>query len=117
MNEHDPFNNPKIAHPRARELMREPLFWDCTDETTPFGSDEGNTSYYEWRGWRSFNKEKPLTELLNLILNGKIKLYNMELASETRVKKDLDNPKKLSLQIILISGLWILQLLLLPFLS
>ncbi len=36
MTEHDPFNEPERAHPRARELMSESFFWDCVDEEAPF---------------------------------------------------------------------------------
>lgn len=47
MCDHDPFNEPETAHPRARELMWEPIFWDCADEAAPFGSDEGFDAYYD----------------------------------------------------------------------
>ena len=35
--------------------MNEDFFWDCVDERAPFGSDEGNDAYYEWRHWREEN--------------------------------------------------------------
>ena len=44
MSEHDPFNEPELAHPRARELMLETFFRDCTNEDAPFGSGEGTIS-------------------------------------------------------------------------
>jgi len=66
--EHDPFNDPDSAHPRARELMTEEIFWDCADEAGPFGSDEGSTAYYEWRDWRKDNPEAPITDCFNWIL-------------------------------------------------
>ncbi len=47
-NDHDPFNEPERAHARARELMLEPFFWDCTNEWAPFGSDEGWYRYGLW---------------------------------------------------------------------
>ena len=31
----------KFAHPKARELFREPFFWDSIDDSAPWGSDEG----------------------------------------------------------------------------
>ena len=52
MNDHDPFNDPETARPRARELMTEKVLWDCVDEDAPFGSDEGHDAYYEFRAWR-----------------------------------------------------------------
>ncbi len=92
MTEHDPFNEPETAHPRARELMREPSFWDCVDEGAPFGSDEGNDAYYEWRNWRSDNPNAPLTDCFNWILDGNLDAYNDELASDAQVDIDLANP-------------------------
>ena len=56
MREHDPFNEPETAHPRARELMSEAFLWDCVDEEAPFGSDEGFDAYYEFREWRQHNR-------------------------------------------------------------
>lgn len=56
--DHDPFNEPETAHPRARELMDEEFFWDCVDEEAPFGSDEGHDAYFEFRRWRERNKKK-----------------------------------------------------------
>ncbi|GAB5517682.1 MAG: molybdate metabolism regulator [Rhodopirellula baltica] len=92
MTEHDPFNEPETAHPRARELMREPLFWDCVDEAAPFGSDEGSDAYYEWRSWRSENPDAPLTDCIDWILDGNLNAYNETLASDAQVETDLANP-------------------------
>ena len=75
MTEHDPFNEPETAHPRARELMPEPLFWDCVDESTPFGSDEGNDAYYEWRSWREENPDASLADCIAWILDGELSGY------------------------------------------
>ncbi len=92
MTEHDPFNEPETAHPRARELMRESLFWDCVDEGAPFGSDEGNEAYYEWRRWRTENPDAPLAECFDWILDGNLDAYNDVLASDSQVERDLANP-------------------------
>ncbi|QDV25800.1 molybdate metabolism regulator [Aureliella helgolandensis] len=82
MAEHDPFNEPETAHPRARELMAEPLFWDCVDESTPFGSDEGSDAYYEWRCWRDENPSASLTDCFDWILNGQLSDYSLAYESE-----------------------------------
>lgn len=92
MCEHDPFNEPELAHPRARELMREELFWDCVDEGDPFGSDEGADAYYEWRRWRKANPKAPLTECFDWILCGQLSSYTDSLAAEEQVERDLANP-------------------------
>ena len=88
MTEHDPFNQPELAHPRARE----PLFWDCVDEAAPFGSDEGSEAYYEWRNWRCKNSTESLNDCFNWILAGNLDGYNEALASDEQVARDAANP-------------------------
>src|SRR5262245_49686206 len=90
--EHDPFNEPETAHPRARELMTEQFLWDCSDEEAPFGSDEGSDAYYEFRAWREGNKKKSLTACLSWIMEGKLKQYTAELHSDERIAQDLEDP-------------------------
>lgn len=92
MTEHDPFNEPETAHPRARELMREPLFWDCVDEAAPFGSDEGSDAYHEWRNWRAENPDSPLIDCLDWILDGNLDSYDDALASDERIELDVTSP-------------------------
>lgn len=92
MTDHDPFNEPETAHPRARELMVEPLFWDCADESAPFGSDEGSDAYYEWRNWREENPDAPLTQCFKWILDSRLEEYNEALASDEQVELDSENP-------------------------
>lgn len=92
MSDHDPFNEPEIAHARARELMLEPFFWDCVDELAPFGSDEGWDAYYEWRRWREDNPSRGLKDCLSWILDGKLDGYNDVLCSDARVEADLESP-------------------------
>ena len=92
MSDYDPFNEPETAHPRARELMVETLFWDCVDEAAPFGSDEGSDAYYEWRNWREENPDKPLTECFNWILDGQLDAYNDALASDEQIELDAQKP-------------------------
>lgn len=92
MNDHDPFNEPETAHPRARKLMVEEFFWDCVDEEAPFGSDEGSDAYYEFRSWREENKKKNLTACLSWIMGGKLKKYTQEICSDETIKRDLEDP-------------------------
>ena len=93
MSDHDPFNEPETAHPRARELMKDKLFWDCVNELAPFGSDEGHTAYYEWRDWRKENRIRPITSCLDWILMGQSTEYNSDLISDEKIKSDLKNPE------------------------
>jgi len=92
MSDHNPFNEPETAHARARDLMVEPLFWDCTDEGAPFGSDEGWEAYYEWRRWREGNQSKSLTDCFNWILNERLNEYTRSLLLEDKINEDLANP-------------------------
>ena len=89
----DPLNNRELAHPRARELMREEFLWDCVDEEAPFGSDEGADSYAEFRRWRAENPSSPLTECLSWILEGKLTEYNPGLATDTGVAAAVASPE------------------------
>ncbi|MGI9458057.1 MAG: hypothetical protein ACR2NU_15940, partial [Aeoliella sp.] len=91
--DHDPFNEPDQAHSRARELMVEPLFWDCVDERAPFGSDEGNDAYYEWRRWRKENPLSTLVDCIAWILVNNLGAYNETLCSDARIERDLENPE------------------------
>jgi uncharacterized protein YfeS len=89
---HDPFNEPELADPRARELMLESFFWDCADEEAPFGSDEGHDAYYEFRRWRSGHSSAPLIKCLDWIMEGKLDGYTSELTSDARIEADLESP-------------------------
>lgn len=46
-------------HASAKELLPDPLFWDCVDECAPHGSDEGSNALEDLRGWK---KERPRTK-------------------------------------------------------
>jgi uncharacterized protein YfeS len=92
MSDHDPFNEPETAHPRARKLMREEFLWDCVDEEAPFGSDEGADAYYEFRDWRSANKKKDLTACLAWIMEGQLRKYTAKLHSDKVIERDLGDP-------------------------
>jgi uncharacterized protein YfeS len=92
MSDHDPFNDPETAHPRARALMADEILWDCVDEEAPFGSDEGNDAYYDFREWRQENAAANLTECLDWIMHGQLERYSPELCSDDRIARDLDEP-------------------------
>lgn len=91
-NDHDPFNEPETAHPRARELMAEPFLWDCLDEESPFGSDEGHEAYYEFRAWRQRHPKSKLVECFDWILVGELENFSEALCSEEAIARDLRDP-------------------------
>lgn len=87
VSDHDPFNEPETAHPRARQLMTEKFFWDCVDEEAPFGSDEAADAYAEFRKWRSTNKKKSLKACLSWIMQGKLRGYTEKLCSDASIEE------------------------------
>ncbi len=84
------------AHPRARELAPEEFFWDCSDELAPFGSDEGDTAFAEYREWRQENPEAPLVECLSWTIEsvGEIEFseYSSAILSPTTVANQVSDP-------------------------
>src|ERR1700733_8412288 len=56
-NQKDPWESLQIDwreyHRKAREILDDPVFWDCLNDFTPHGNDTGAdllTMYKEWRG-------------------------------------------------------------------
>ena len=94
MCDHDPFNDPEIAHPRSRDLMPESFFWDCANEDAPFGSDEGSTAYYEWRQWREDNPSSPLVDCFSCFLDGRLDEYNKSICATAQIASDLKAPER-----------------------
>ena len=80
--EHDPWNDPSLRHPRAAALMQDEALWSCANELAPFGSDEGDESYWAYRDWRAENPECNLVDFLSLILKGREAEYNASLTED-----------------------------------
>ena len=85
--DHDPFNDPEARHPRARQLMVDEALWDCVSDAAPFGSDEGNTAYFEFRAWRADHPDANLVECIDWILQGKLDRYTEQLLDDDRIAK------------------------------
>ena len=92
--EHDPFNNPRQRSKRSCELMTEEYFWDCVDEDSPFGSDEGWDAYYEFRDWRRENPKARIRTYINTIMLGRASGYNKTLTSDDAIIESVRNPRK-----------------------
>lgn len=84
--DHDPWNEPSHRHPRANQLMRDEILWDCVNELAPFGSDEGATAYVEYRNWRADNPDANLLDCLSWILGGKQDAYNASLTNDSAIQ-------------------------------
>jgi uncharacterized protein YfeS len=85
--DHDPWNEPSHRHPRAGELMREEVLWDCVNELAPFGSDEGADAYVEYRNWREQHRDSNLFECIAWILGGNCAPYNAALTHVESIRK------------------------------
>lgn len=94
MSEDEAGINIEYSHERARKLVPEKFFWDCTDEFAPFGSDEGDTALNEFREWRKEKPGSPIKECVNwaLEIGGyNLESYNLSLATEENVQQIIDN--------------------------
>lgn len=85
------------AHERAIALIPEDFFWNCTDQLSPFGSEEGDTSLVEFRDWRSANPVGPTIDCLKLVIEKEGDMnasdYNADLVSKEKIQKQISNPK------------------------
>lgn len=59
---------PENAHPQAREALREPWFWDCTDDNSPFGNDGGADTLEFYRRAREEEPDLEPAEFLEELL-------------------------------------------------
>jgi len=82
-----------LAHPRAHVLMSEPWLWDTTDEDAPFGSDEGNDCFQDFREWRAANPDEPVLSYLTPIIGTRGDwgdLYTADLVSVTAIGRQVE---------------------------
>jgi uncharacterized protein YfeS len=51
-------------HPKAREVLDDPFYWDCLDDISPHGNDTGADLLEDFQQWNKRNSKKsPLTFL------------------------------------------------------
>ncbi len=81
------------AHKKAIELIPEEFFWDCVDELSPFGSDEGDMALSEFRDWKKENPTVPIYECLKWTIEevGEIKIedYNEQILNKDLIKSQM----------------------------
>lgn len=46
----------ETAHPAASALLTEDFFWSESDDTSPFGNDDGSDAFRGFREWRLINQ-------------------------------------------------------------
>ncbi len=83
------------AHQRARDLVSDEFFWDCTDELAPFGSDEGDTALAEFRDWRRENPKAPVLDCLKWTIEGvgemKFSDYNDTILADELIQRQIED--------------------------
>ncbi len=87
--------NKEFAHPRAIELIPEDFFWDCVDELTPFGSDEGDLALSEFRDWKKENPNEPIYDCIKWVIEDltekPISEYNEQIINRELIKSQVDD--------------------------
>jgi uncharacterized protein YfeS len=59
---------PKNAHPIAAKLLNDKFYWDCTDDDSPFGNDDGAEALRLYRNWRTEDPDgKPVQFIEELL--------------------------------------------------
>jgi len=48
-------------HPDAKKILDEPFYWDCVDELSPHGNDEGAEVLVAFQNWRKKDRKEPAT--------------------------------------------------------
>ena len=83
------------AHQRARDLVSDEFFWDCTDELAPFGSDEGDTALAEFRDWRRENPKVPVLDCLKWTIESvgvmDFAKYNDTLLADALIQEQIED--------------------------
>jgi uncharacterized protein YfeS len=88
-----------LYHPKAREVLDDPFFWECTDDAAPHGNDTGADLLEEYRRWDKRNRTRsPLDFLARLQKGWGIEPIDWSLTDPDAVKRlDQDNPIAMSI--------------------
>lgn len=62
--------NWEVFHPNAKNILNEPFYWDCTDEYSPHGNDEGAEVLEAFQKWRKKNKTGTSSVFFKKLLAG-----------------------------------------------
>jgi uncharacterized protein YfeS len=58
---------PDHAHPKARLALTSAFFWNCSDDNTPFGNDNGADTFSFYREWRPTHPSDPANDFLTAL--------------------------------------------------
>jgi uncharacterized protein YfeS len=77
--------------------MSDDALWDIVYDTSPFGSDEGNTAYHEFIRWRESYPSANLIDCFHWMLEGKLDQYTDELLEDNAIAKVATGDEKAGL--------------------
>ncbi len=78
-----------LYHPKAREILNDPFFWDCADDTAPHGNDTGSDLLEDYLRWSKRNKAgSPLTFLERLLKGWNIKQMDWAIVDPDETRKN-----------------------------
>jgi uncharacterized protein YfeS len=60
--------SPENSHPTAARILTDEFYWDCVDEDSPFGNDNGADTLAFFREWREEHPMSDPVEFLNELL-------------------------------------------------
>ena len=85
-------------HPKAKEILDDPFFWDCADDLAPHGNDTGADLLDDYRRWDKRNRTRsPLDFLDRLLARWDIKPIPWSVTDKEAVRKlHRDDPIALS---------------------
>jgi uncharacterized protein YfeS len=80
------------AHPRARQLMADSMFWDIGNEVAPFGNDTGNDVLHDFYRWRkSHQTAQPLDFLSKAVRDAGVDDADWEVTDDISIRRVIAN--------------------------
>jgi uncharacterized protein YfeS len=86
-------------HPKARDVLDDPFFWECADDLAPNGNDTGADLLEDYRRWDKRNRTRsPLAFLDWLLKRWAIRPIDWSVTDEDAVRRlNRDDPLRLSI--------------------
>ncbi len=70
----------KVAHPKALVLMKDDFYWNCADDNSPFGNDNGADALNAYRKWRAVNPAaNPMVLVKDVLKNFQAPLHRWQM--------------------------------------
>jgi len=79
-------------HPRARELLNDPFFWEGANDFAPHGNDTGFDVLADYRKWTRRHPGRPAHELAEAVVHAwEIRAIDWNETAEEKVKAVIDS--------------------------